>query len=141
MKEPADSDCIGVTALPAPSEDVIVVDERMLADLCCKARSNRRRRIILPLHKSPAATTHRMLNAIQPDSYIPPHRHLDPPKSESIIVLQGALAVFVFDPHGNITASHQLAQGSPQFGIDIADGLFHTFVALVSSCSDPVDHP
>jgi cupin fold WbuC family metalloprotein len=132
MNEPANCDLANATALPAPTGDVIVIDEQVLADLCNKARSNRRRRIILPLHKSLAATTHRMLNAIQPDSYIPPHRHLDPPKSESVIVLQGVLVVFVFDLKGNITAMHRLAHSSPQFGIDIASGLFHTFVAMVA---------
>ena len=37
-----------------------------------------------------------MLNAIQPGSYIRPHRHLDPPKSESLILLQGMLGYVSF---------------------------------------------
>jgi hypothetical protein len=43
---------------------------------------------------------HRMLNAIEPGSYIRPHRHQSPPKPESIIVLSGSLALVKFGGDG-----------------------------------------
>ncbi len=45
--------------------------------------------MIQPFHKQNSDTLHRMLNAVQPDSYVRPHRHLDPPKAEAWILLQG----------------------------------------------------
>lgn len=73
---------------------------------------------------------HRMLNAMQPYSYIQPHRHLYPPKAESVIVLQGALLCFLFSPGGKVEEVHTLAAGSANFGIDSEPGVFHTFLAL-----------
>jgi cupin fold WbuC family metalloprotein len=52
------------------------------------------------LHDSPEAPAHRMLVAMEPGSYVRPHRHLDPNKAETIIVLRGRLGVLVFDDEG-----------------------------------------
>jgi cupin fold WbuC family metalloprotein len=71
-----------------------------------------------------------MLNAVQPGSYIPPHRHLDPPKAESWIVLRGSLAFFTFDDAGNISECLEVRAGGDVFGVDLEPGVFHTFYAL-----------
>lgn len=71
-----------------------------------------------------------MFNAVQPDSYIPPHRHLDPPKAESWIVLRGALAFFTFDDAGAISECLEIRAGGDVFGVDLEPGVYHTFFAL-----------
>lgn len=71
-----------------------------------------------------------MLNAMQPGSYIQPHRHLFPPKAESVIVLQGAIYVFIFHENGSIDEIQTIEAGSLNIGIDSEPGVFHTFVAI-----------
>jgi cupin fold WbuC family metalloprotein len=71
-----------------------------------------------------------MFNAVQPGSYIAPHRHLDPPKDESWIVLQGALAFFTFDEQGKIEECCEVRSGSDVFGVDLEPGVYHSFFAL-----------
>jgi cupin fold WbuC family metalloprotein len=71
-----------------------------------------------------------MLNAIQPGSYIQPHRHLFPPKAESVIVLQGAIYVFIFNEEGDIKDVYTVEAGGINLGIDSEPGVFHTFVAI-----------
>ncbi len=71
-----------------------------------------------------------MFNAVQPGSYIAPHRHLEPPKDESWIVLQGALAFFTFDEHGKIEECCEVRAGSDVFGVDLEPGVYHSFFAL-----------
>jgi len=71
-----------------------------------------------------------MFNAVQPDSYIPPHRHLEPPKSECWIVLRGALAFFTFDDQGAIVECLEIRAGGEIFGVDLDPCIYHTFVAL-----------
>lgn len=71
-----------------------------------------------------------MFNAIQPGSYIQPHRHLFPPKAESVIVLQGAIYVFIFDTDGKIQEIHTVQAGGISLGIDSEPGVFHTFAAI-----------
>ena len=51
-------------------------------------------------HRGDEDPLQRMLNAIQPGSYIRPHRHFDPPKSESVILLQGMLGYVSFRDDG-----------------------------------------
>lgn len=118
------------TALAPPGEDVVLLSDQLIDGVINQSRIHPRRRMIQPLHKSADAPVHRMLNAIQPDSYIQPHRHWNPPKSESVIVLRGSLATVLFDGEGRITAIHRLQAGSSIIGIDIEAGLFHTFLAL-----------
>ena len=86
--------------------------------------------MILPFHKHDGEALHRMFNAVQPGSYLRPHRHIDPPKAEVFIVLRGALALFVFEDDGRIREQVRLAAGSDRFGVDLAPGLFHSFIAL-----------
>ena len=94
------------------------------------SQSSSRRRVIQPLHRDESAHLHRMLNAVQEDSYIPPHRHLDPPKAESWIVLRGALAFFTFDEQGRIEECREIRASSAVFGVDLEPGVYHTFFAL-----------
>lgn len=115
-------------ALPAPSQPVVLLT-RALADQALSAsRDSDRKRVILPFHKSHAENVHRMFNALQPGTYVRPHRHLAPPKSEVFLVLQGALDFVLFQEDGSIQQVQRLAAGSDTFGIDLAPGLFHAFV-------------
>jgi len=86
--------------------------------------------VIQPFHRDESAALQRMFNAVQPGSYIPPHRHLDPPKAESWIVLRGALAFFTFDDAGNIEQCLEIRAGGDVFGVDLEPGVYHTFLAL-----------
>jgi len=118
-------------ALKPPLEDVVLIDDNLIQKAIDSSRNSPRKRITLPLHKSATDNLHRMLNALQPDSYIQPHRHLYPPKAESIIVLRGAIICTEFSNAGGITNLYRLSSESPHIGIDIEPGIFHTFFAVV----------
>ena len=118
-------------ALKPPLEKTVIISNNLIKNAINSSRISPRKRIILPFHKSPSDNLHRMLNAIQPESYIQPHRHLDPPKAESIIVLKGSIIFVEFDNTGEIKNYVQLSSDSFNIGIDIEPGVFHTFFALV----------
>jgi cupin fold WbuC family metalloprotein len=117
-------------ALKAPTSEVTTLNAEMMKRVVEGSRNNPRKRVILPLHKTADASLHRMLNGMQPYSYIQPHRHLHPPKAESVIVLQGAIFSFVFNATGDITEVQTLTAGGANFGVDSEPGIFHTFLAL-----------
>ena len=71
---------------------------------------------------------HRFLNVMVRGTYVTPHRHRDPPKSESFLVLAGELAFFTFDDAGRITRTHIL--GRDAVGVDIQPGVWHTIAVL-----------
>ncbi|MBT9461913.1 MAG: WbuC family cupin fold metalloprotein [Rugosibacter sp.] len=110
------------------------IDNALLDNLCTQAAASPRRRKNHNLHTSDTALAHRLLNAVQTDSYIAPHRHLDPSKDETFVVLRGLMGLIIFDDSGTIkecikvgatdTASHVL-------GVDIPAGTWHTSFALV----------
>ena len=79
-----------------------IINRQLLNQLSDEARSNPRLRKNLNIHPNDGFPAHRLLNAIEPDSYIRPHRHLDPLKDETFIILKGKLGIIVFDNDGGI---------------------------------------
>ena len=73
-----------------------------------------------------------MLNAVQPGSYIRPHRHSNPPKSESIVVLQGRITLVIFSDDGSVDRYFDLQAGTHRFGADLEPDVFHTFFATAA---------
>jgi len=117
-------------ALDAPEGELVVLSRSLVEEVTEASRTSPRRRIIQPFHKSDGDLLHRMLNVIQPDSYVRPHRHLEPPKAEAWVVLRGSLAFFTFEEDGRVRDCLSLEAGGEHFGVDLAPGIFHGLVAL-----------
>lgn len=109
---------------------VRLIDRDLLDAVAAAAAARPRRRANHNFHPADDFPAHRLLNAIEPDSYLPPHRHVDPLKDETILVLRGELGVIRFDDAGAVAETWRLAAGGDRLGIDIAHGTWHTVVAL-----------
>jgi cupin fold WbuC family metalloprotein len=105
-----------------------IMSEEILAEGCEAARQSARRRIILPLHRTQDAAVQRMLNFLQPETYIAPHVHGQAHASETICVLKGRLGFLIFDERGQILEQISLSLLNPV--IDIEPNVWHGFVAL-----------
>ena len=115
---------------PEASRGVRLLDATVLDALSEEARRRTRRRANANLH-APDAPVHRLLNAIEPGSYVRPHRHLAPPKDETVVVVRGGLGLVLFDGEGRVSAAVRLGAGPDgSFGADLAAGTWHSFVAL-----------
>jgi cupin fold WbuC family metalloprotein len=108
------------------------IDRELLDSLTAAALAAPRRRKNHNLHQSDSAACHRLLNAIEPGSYIRPHRHLDPEKAESFVMVRGCLGVLTFDAEGVLTGSALLRAGGDRVLADVPSGVYHTAVALES---------
>lgn len=117
-------------ALAAPSGELAFISRQGVNEAIEYSRRSPRRRVIAPFHRSAADPLHRMLNAVQPDSYVRPHRHLEPPKAEAWIALQGSLVFFTFDDDGEVRQCVRLAADDELFGVDLVPGVYHSFVVL-----------
>lgn len=106
------------------------IDSRFMAGLSKEARSAPKRRISHNLHGSEKDVCQRLLNAIEPDSYVRPHRHLSPDKAETLIVLAGRVGVLAFEDDGAVSMFRILAPNSGTVGVDIPVGVYHSVVAL-----------
>ncbi len=113
-----------------PVPRIRLIDDTLLAAISREAQARPRRRANHNFHPGDDFPAHRLLNAIEPDSYLPPHRHLDPQKDESIIVLRGELGLLLFDDAGGVLDSCRLQAGGDCQGVDILHGTWHTVMAL-----------
>lgn len=107
-----------------------IIDQALLARTSAQAEQSPRLRKNHNFHASDDAVCHRLLNAIEPGSYVPPHRHLDPNKDELMLVLAGRLGLVWFDEAGTITGQTELQAGGEVLGVDIPVGVYHTVLAL-----------
>jgi cupin fold WbuC family metalloprotein len=117
-------------ALDPPKEDLALMTRERLDETVRQSRKSSPGRIIAPLHRTLSDPLHRMLNAMQPGSYVRPHRHLDPPKAEAWIVLRGAVLFVTFFEDGRIRDHRVLNADSETFGVDLVPGHYHTLAAL-----------
>ena len=108
--------------------DVQLLDGALFAALIERARQSPRRRTNHNFHASAEENPQRLMNVMIEGTYVAPHRHADPPKSESFLVLQGRAAVFTFHDDGAVDAVHVL--GGDPIGIDLAAGVWHTIAAV-----------
>src|SRR5262245_12439381 len=105
-----------------------VLDSALISSLVERARQSPRLRTNHNFHMSMDDNPHRFLNVMVRGTYITPHRHRDPPKSETFIVLEGRLAFFIFDNAGQVISTHVLGRNA--IGIDIQPGIWHSLAVL-----------
>lgn len=108
------------------------IDQALLAEVVAEAKAAPRRRKNRNFHPRDDYPGHRLLNAIEPGSYVMPHRHLDPLKDETMVCLAGRLGLVFFDASGAVQKTLVAAPGSDLLGVDIPHGVFHSVLALES---------
>ena len=106
------------------------IDGALLDRVSESARSSPRLRKNYNFHQSEADISNRLLNAIEPGSYVVPHRHLDSSKDETFVVLRGRFGLVLFDEAGNVIRQELLDSAGPVFGVTIPHGTFHSIVSL-----------
>ena len=109
---------------------MIKINKQLLNEVSSKAASSARRRMNYNFHAEYSDTLQRMLNAMEPLSYIQPHKHENPDKREAFVALRGRFVVVEFDENGNITDHILLDPLAGNFGAEIPERTYHTIIAL-----------
>ena len=109
-----------------------IVSSKLLDELSQKAAAIPRKRLNHNFHDDLADPINRMLNALEPGTYLQPHKHENPDKREVFIVLRGSLVVVFFDESGNPTHFVLLDPDKGNYGVEIPVGAWHTLFALES---------
>ena len=105
------------------------IDKQLLDNLTAQAQASPRLRMNLDLRNSDADSSQRMLNAIEPGSVVPIHRHQK--TSETVVVLRGRVVEEYYDDLERMcTATYNLASGGPICALNIPAGQWHTLRAL-----------
>lgn len=82
------------------------------------------------LHPKLSDPVQRFLNAIEPGSYVHPHRHSDPLRWELFVGLHGSAAVLLFDDEGRVLAWEPVGPSERNRAVEIPAGAWHSIVAL-----------
>ncbi len=107
-----------------------IIDNQIIENVIMKARTSPRKRMNHNFHDNYSDPIQRFLNAWEPGSYLRPHRHLNPPKREVFIVLQGSFAIATFDDEGNITDKFILDVSKGNHAVELTAGEWHTVIPL-----------
>jgi len=107
-----------------------VIDDELLDEVTTKAGLSDRLRMNYNLHKNLDDKAQRLLNALEPGTILPIHRHLHTP--ETYIVLRGSLLVKKYNESRELVDSVVLNTKVGKYGVDIPAGQFHTLEVLES---------
>lgn len=105
-----------------------IIDEHLLNELSLEAKSLPRLRMNYNFHQSLDDKCHRMLNAVEPGTEVPIHRH--PTKDESFVILRGKVRSTTYNDDGSIIDSVVLSQEDGVYGVDIPKGIWHKLESL-----------
>lgn len=122
----------------------VKITQFILDDLTAQAKASPRLRMNMDLRNSSDDQSQRMLNAIEPGSPMPIHRHMK--TSETVVCLRGHLQEVFYNDAGAVTEIIDLAPGRDCVALNIPIGQWHTVRALESGtvlleCKDGAYEP
>ncbi len=95
----------------------MIIDQQILDSLTAQAKASPRLRMNLDLRNSPEDQSQRMLNAIEPGTVMPIHRHRT--SSETVLCLRGHFEEYFYDEQGNLTDTIDMRPGGLMLNIPI----------------------
>lgn len=115
----------------------MIIDQLILDDLSAKAKTSPRLRMNYDLRNSAEDKSQRILNAIEPGTVMPIHRHRS--SSETVVCIRGHFQECFYDENGNLTDTIDMVPGG--LVLNVPAGLWHNLISLISgtillSCKD-----
>lgn len=107
-----------------------LIDEILLNEVTRQAQDSPRLRMNHNLHDSLEAKAQRLLNALEPGTVLPIHRH--PDTAETYVLLRGRIRVMYYDDRKTETESVVLDPKAGSYGVHIPAGQWHTLEVLES---------
>ena len=106
------------------------INKELLDSVSEKAKVSPRLRMNYNFHLSLDEKCHRFLNAVEPGTIVPIHKH--PTKDETFVILRGKVKVTTHSDDGAVMDSVLLCPDNGQYGVNIPKGVWHTLESLES---------
>ena len=106
------------------------IDNVLLDKLTAEAQASPRLRMNLDLRNSDADSSQRMLNALEPGTVLPIHRHCS--TSETVAILRGRAVQWLYDADGNVADKVLLEVGGAIPAMSVEKGQWHRLECLES---------
>lgn len=107
------------------------IDDKLLNEVEEKAKSSPRLRMNYNFHEAPESKAQRLLNALEPGTSLPIHRHRH--TAETYTLLRGRIDVMFYDDNRNMTARFELNPLVGNYGVHIPQGQWHTLAVIEPS--------
>ena len=108
-----------------------VIDFTLLDKVSSEAKESPRLRMNYNFHQSLEDKCHRFLNAVEPGTVVPIHRH--PTKDETFVVLRGKIRISTYDDEGRLVEACELCPEEGRYGVDIPKNVWHSLESLESN--------
>ena len=108
----------------------MLINKELLDTLTAQAKANPRLRQHFDLRNTPEDKSQRILNAMEPGTVLPIHRHLE--SSETVVMLRGKGRCNYYDDEGNLTESFLVAADGDLREISVPQGQWHNSESLES---------
>lgn len=108
----------------------MIIDKNLLDQLTAQAKVSLRLRQHYDLRNSPEDHSQRILNALEPGTVLPIHRH--PESSETVVMLRGKGRWNYYDDNGNLTETFLLSADGDLRGLSVPKGQWHNAESLES---------
>ncbi len=109
----------------------MIIDKTLLDEVSERAKSSERLRMNYNLHDSLDAKAQRLLNALEPGTILPIHRHRH--TAETYLLLRGRINVVFYNDMGGVTERYELNPEENRYGVHIPKGQWHTIEVRESS--------
>ena len=106
----------------------MIIDKKLLDEVSEQAKSSPRLRMNYNFHQSLEEKCHRFLNAVEPGTEVPIHKH--PTKDETFVILRGKVRVTTHNDNGSIIEDVVLCPEEGRYGVNIPKGVWHTIEAM-----------
>lgn len=107
---------------------MIKITTQLIDGIIEKARTSPRLRMNYNFHSELSDPVQRLLNALEPWTYIRPHKHTT--KEESFVLLRGTILAVVFNDDGTIRDHAILSQSTGILGVEFEENSFHMLTSL-----------
>jgi len=106
----------------------MIIDTELLDKVAEQAKASPRLRMNYNFHQSLDELCHRFINAVEPGTEVPIHKH--PTKDETFVILRGKVRVTTHRGDGSIIEDVVLSQESGNYGVDIPKNVWHKLESL-----------
>jgi cupin fold WbuC family metalloprotein len=112
------------------SGDLFQLSEEMIEHGLRESQKSDRKRIIMPIHREQDAEVQRMINFLQPGTYIRPHKHPLEHATESLVLIRGSIRFYTFNEDGTALTKIDIHSKPLPGVIDIEPRVWHSFIVL-----------
>lgn len=122
----------------------MIIDQKLMDELSAQAKANPRLRQSYDLRTTPDDQSQRMLNALEPGTIMPIHRHRG--STETIVCLRGKVVQHYYNEKGEKIASYELAPNTAQVAMSVPVAQWHALESLekgsvILECKDGAYEP